>query len=190
MSTEAKTEPTGKTWERAECHIPTLISISLAPCRMISVEIFGDEDGGHWVKWTDVVGVLCIMETEYVKRYHAAESWPQPGATHQEMTDLGWRSNHPPNWFPVVWPVVAGANGGDEYGLRVLHERFGGDAVFSTVVACTWEPSEDRTHAIRLAQEMLRTRGSGMGCSMGNCADLPPQSDVEKTADEDEKAAT
>lgn len=151
----------------ASCHIPQAISLSPAPCRMIAVSVFDLDDGSHDVHWETVIGLLCVVETEYVKR-EPGDGIVKPGANHEEMIDRGWRSQHPHNWFPEVFPVVAGGEASDEYPLRVLHERTDSSNLSDyTILICTWPPEDDRDHAI-MAGEKMRD-----GIESSNWAILP-----------------
>jgi hypothetical protein len=152
--------------ERVEAHIPRMISMSPAPCRMIQIDVYECEyeDGsgrGHAVSWSHVVGVLCIVETEYAKIANRGQDYPSPGATDAEMTDKGWTSCHPPNWFPVVWPVLADGNSEDEYPLRVWHERNRtSNAIHHAIVPCFWPPEQDQENAVRIGKELIEKQGS------------------------------
>jgi hypothetical protein len=144
---------------------------------MIHVAVFTN-DGTHSVSWSQVVGTLCVVEAEYVKRIPDGGDTPSPGATHEEMIDRGWKSNHPYNWFPEVFPVVVGGNAEDEYPLRVLHPREEcSNQVYSTILVCSWPPEEDRGRAIRAGLELVRHQGSRM-----NWADLPAESSPDPDA--------
>src|SRR5262249_37546943 len=80
----------------------------------------------RWVvTWAHIVGVLCVVETEYYQMVGENERSPAIGTTHEEMVDHGWEPNHPRNWVPEVWPVLADGNDAFESGLRVAHERSG-----------------------------------------------------------------
>jgi hypothetical protein len=173
-------ETTKRTAARAESHIPTMISMAPAPCRMIRVEVYANVDAESRevfsVSWARVIGVLCVVETEYVKTYDG--NYPKTGATHEDMIELGWRANHPPNWFPVVWPVVADGNGNDEYPIRVCHERNAIDnALYQAVVPCDWPPEQDQENAVRIGMELVKRKGE-----RGNWVDVPQGFDSEETS--------
>jgi hypothetical protein len=129
---------------------------------MIQVEVFVNEKEGrkvYSVSWAAVVGVLCVVETRYEKQYDG--EFPQPGATHEEMIEGDWYSDHPPNWLPEVWPVLAGSHIDDEYPLRVWHERHCAFNLLShTIVPCDWPPAEDRENAVRIGKELIKRKGS------------------------------
>ena len=64
---------------------PNLVSMSPAPCRMIGVEVFKDDDGTHGVCWSHVIGFLCVVETIYSKpsesgKYSTGRSRPRGDA--------------------------------------------------------------------------------------------------------------
>jgi hypothetical protein len=143
-------------------HIPNLIALAPAPCRMIQVVVdvsLDDDRKVFIVGWSPVVGVLCVVETEYAQRVHRDQGAPHPGATHAEMVDRGWKSCHPWNWFPEVWPVLADGNASDEFALRVAHKRLGPNHLYEAIVPCTWPPEEDRENALRIGRELIQREG-------------------------------
>jgi hypothetical protein len=119
------------------------------------------EDGGGWdVCWSQVVGVVTVVEDRYV-RVRDDDHAPVAGVNHAEMVELGWRSDHPRGWFPEVWPVVADGNGLSESPLRVLHDRWEEtNLVHQAVVPCTWPPQDDRDHAIEIGRGLIECHGS------------------------------
>lgn len=164
-----------------EAHLAQMVSLAPAPCRLIQVEVFdqrGDDGPRFSVGWTEVVGLLCLVETEYVQRRIPGEDYPRPGVTHKEMMELGWKASYPGNRLPMVWPVLVGSNDVSEYSLRVAHER---DAVsnvrYSTIVRADWPASEDRDNATRVGRELIKSEGNRM-----NWADLPDESDIVEDA--------
>jgi hypothetical protein len=175
------TEKTTKRRDVEQSYIPQMVSMSPAPCRMIAVEVFREPEGAHFVRWNDVVGVLCVVETEYLKARNGNGRFSRPGANHEEMTDLGWQSNHPPNWFPSVWPVVAGGNANDEYGLRVLHDRLSEGAMHSTVLVCHWPREEDEQNAIRAAKQMMDGFASGTWMGLASTTALLTEEEPAKS---------
>jgi hypothetical protein len=130
---------------------------------MICVEVYEDKESksGHAVSWSHVVGVLCLVETEYSKTVNPGQDSPQPGATEAEMEEGGWRSDHPYNWVPGVWPVLADGNADDEYPLRVWHTRdHARNLAQQAVVPCFWPPEQDQENAIRIGKELIEKGGN------------------------------
>ena len=158
----------------ADVHIPQIMTMAPVPCRMIYIQVHQysleeHEDGsleiyektgkigGFYVTWVEVIGCLCIAETRYLHTSNTKS--PKPGATHEEMMEAGWRTDHPNNWIPLVWPVVAGSNDPFDYPLRVLHERHGNmGAEYSTVVPAQWPQCEDKENAIRIGMSLVVTQ--------------------------------
>jgi hypothetical protein len=170
--------PTSRT---NHAQLPKLISLAPAPCRLIQVDVFKHdppESPRFSVGWLEVVGILCLIETEYSKRTGASQDSPHSGVTHKEMLELGWQASGFGNQRPTVWPVFAGGNDSSEYGLRVGHER---DAIsnvrYSTIVRAGWPASEDRENAIKVGRELIKSDGNMM-----NWADLPDESDTVEDA--------
>ena len=66
-----------------QTHIPKLISMSPAPCRMLLVEVLGNNEMTEFsVNWSDVVGVLCVVETEYLKLCGSVSRLPAAARCH------------------------------------------------------------------------------------------------------------
>jgi hypothetical protein len=137
-------------------HLARHISLAPAPGRMLNVSVHADGEGGREVRWERVIGMLCLVETEYLKKVPAGGDSPSPGATHEDMIDRGWKGVHPSNWFPEVWPVVAGGNASDEPSIRVLNSRWDDDSIYSMILVCDWPPEEDRDRAIAAGLELAR----------------------------------
>lgn len=168
----ANTETTSMSARADEAHLAQMISLAPAPCRLLQVEVFeneGESGPRFSVGWIEVVGLLCLVETEYVQRRLPGEDYPRCGVTHKEMSELGWKASYPGNRLPIVWPVLLGGNDNSEYALRIAHER---DAVsnvrYSAIVRADWAETEDRDNAVRIGKELVAKEGNRM-----NWADLP-----------------
>jgi hypothetical protein len=127
---------------------------------MLHVAVYSDDIAGHHVRWNEVVGVLCAAETEYLHGVTEGADTPNPGATHDEMIDRGWKSNQPLSWFPAMWPVLAAGYDTDESPLYVFDERHApSNLTYSTILICTWPVEEDRDRAIAAGRELIRAQG-------------------------------
>jgi hypothetical protein len=145
----------------------------------VSVNLCDDEEEELYIYWSPVVGVLCVVETEYAQAYFGGHKIPRPGATHQEMIDMGWHSCHPWNWFPIVWPVLADGNADDEYPLRVDHERLEvAGVLYKAIVPATWPPEQDRENAIRIGRELFKNKGSRVNFAHVKAKAEPVQSEI------------
>jgi len=157
-----------ETTRTATARIPNLMTMAPAPCRLIHVEVFKNDDGSHFVSWDDVIGFLCLVETAYEKRV-PADAFPRGGATHAEMVEQGWTAGQP--LPPQVWPVVAGHHERHDDAIRVLHEVDRADnSLGSTIVPCEWPREQDLENAIRIGKEYLaggaKTLGTGNSSSL------------------------
>jgi hypothetical protein len=165
MSTaEAKLHPTAPhrgTKDRTEwAHLPVSVTVTPAPARMIFVQVYKNDDGSFAASWAPVVGLLCVVENEYMKRVGPNQDSPKGGATHEEMIELGWRRFLTHDWIPEIWPVVVGNNDSSESSIRVAHPRLGcSNCAHETVALCTWPPEEDAENAKRIGHELLESNG-------------------------------
>jgi hypothetical protein len=123
------------------------------------------EDGGQWgVSWAEVAGVIALDEVEYTRRAGEKNTrMERPGATHEEMVELGWQSQWYPAVLPDLHPILIGGNASDEFPVRIDHERgLACSASYSTIVRCTWPPEEDKANAIRIGQELVDNDGNAL----------------------------
>jgi len=139
--------------------IPSLISLSPPPGRMIVVEVFQDVDKTkHSVGWSDVIGLLCVLKTDYSKKREGTRTPSHTEVNHEEMMEQGWFTE----WHPyyAVYPV---ALGGEYHLLSVLDGGVldeCGNRVGRRVVACHWAPEDDRSNAIRIGKDIVANRHS------------------------------
>lgn len=134
--------------------VPNLVSMSPAPCRMIGVEVFKDDDGTHGVCWSHVIGFLCVVETIYSKPSESGK-YSTGGANHAEMEELGWYTDDVPNY--EVYPVIIERDCGP---VRIWNKDALDDCdnrVARSLEVCHWPPEKDRENAIRIGKELLES---------------------------------
>jgi hypothetical protein len=150
MSTEAKTEPQLRLWNARL--IRTLSTCPVAQ-RTILVRVFKHKDG-HSVFWDNVVAFVIRSYTNYTRK---AINESLAGATHEEMTELGWSSEVYEEGDGLdAFPITSGDNFDYEDVLRFPCAAFlRSSEVYQAVVPCFWEPTEDEQHAIRIGKEFV-----------------------------------
>jgi hypothetical protein len=145
--------PRKKHWEHAT--LTTSVSLSPVPTRTIVVQVYGDT---KFIRgsWHDVIGYLCVIETEYHYSYAQGEPVHKRGTTHDEMLELGWHPTDIPKY--AVLPVITND---EECLTQVLENKVFDDRDEHNygrgrrIVPCFWPPEDDRKHAELIALELL-----------------------------------
>jgi hypothetical protein len=142
----------------ASISLPKLMTVSPAPCRMIKIYVYRyDEAGSFGVQWAEVIGVLCVAESDYSKRWDG-KAYPAKGRSDAEMDERGWTYQ---STDYSVWPIVIGNMEQYDSPLRIETPRDDADnLVYSAIVRCDWAESKDRDEAQRIAIELIKNKGN------------------------------